>query len=396
MKKISLHIIFLFFTICNLFSQNTENIVEKNYEKKRLKVEEVNILGSYYTQDGNNSGVTGGIGTEKLTDFSTAIDIKMYKPTSKGNKHVFGVNIGVDYYTSASSDNIDPLLRTSPSYSDTRYYPTLSYNYENALKNSTIGGNISFSKEYDYISRGAQINYSKAFNKKQTEWISKFNVFFDELLEIIPYELRGVNTRFYPTKSRNTFNFSNALNQSINKKIQMAFILDFAYQNGYLSTPFNRFFTKNAIDAQMEVLPDQRVKIPLGIRGNVYLNEQFILRNFYRFYWDNWGIISNTIQTELSAKISSALVLSPSIRLYQQTGSRYFYEKEELLQLVDFRTSDFDLSNFQSLFLGMGVKIQPKNGIINPLFHNLEIKYGYYMRSNGLNAHLVSANIRIK
>jgi len=149
MKKISLNILFLFFTICNLFSQNTTDVLEKNYEKKRLKIDEVNILGSYYTQDGNNSGVTGGIGTEKLTDFSTAIDIKMYKPTSKGNKHVFGVNIGVDYYTSASSDNIDPLLRTSPSYSDTRYYPTLSYNYENTVKNSTIGGNLSFSKEYD-------------------------------------------------------------------------------------------------------------------------------------------------------------------------------------------------------------------------------------------------------
>jgi hypothetical protein len=98
----------------------------------------------------------------------------------------------------------------------------------------------------------------------------------------------------------------------------------------------------------------------------------------------------------LNTKISSALILSPSVRLYQQTGSQYFYEREELLQLADFRTSDFDLSNFQSLFLGLGVKIQPKNGIINPLFNNLEIKYGYYMRSNGLNAHLVSANIRIK
>jgi hypothetical protein len=176
----------------------------------------------------------------------------------------------------------------------------------------------------------------------------------------------------------------------------MAFILDFAYQNGYLSTPFNRFYTKNALDAQMEVLPDQRIKVPIGIRGNIYLNERLILRNFYRFYWDNWGIISNTIQSELNTKISSALILSPSVRLYQQTGSQYFYEREELLQLADFRTSDFDLSNFQSLFLGLGVKIQPKNGIINPLFNNLEIKYGYYMRSNGLNAHLVSANIRIK
>lgn len=395
MKKISLQVFAFFISILSVWGQ--ENIeVESNYEKRKLKVEEINILGSYYTQDGNNSGVTGGVGTEKLTDYSSSIDIKMVKPTAKGNKHLIGVNIGVDYYTSASSDNIDPLLKTSPSYRDTRIYPTLSYAFENSENNSIIGGNISFSKEFDYISKGVQLNYSKAFNKKQTEWIAKLNVFFDELLDIKPYELRTGNTRNYQTKTRNTFNFSNAINQTINSRMQMALILDVAYQNGYLSTPFNRFYTKGASAAVLEALPDSRIKVPVGIRGNIFLSDKFILRNFYRFYWDNWGVVSNTFQTELNIKVSSALTLSPSVRLYQQTGSKYFYEKYELTQLTDYRTSDFDLSNFQSVFGGIGLKIQPKNGILSPLFNTLELKYGYYARTNGLNAHLVSANIKIK
>lgn len=397
MKKISLQIFAFFISILSVWGQESTEASESNYEKRNLKIEEVNILGSYYTQDGNNSGVTGGIGTEKLTDFSSSIDIKIVKPTAKGNKHIFGVNVGVDYYTSASSDNIDPLLVTSPSYSDTRVYPTLSYAFENTNNNSVIGGNVSFSNEFDYISRGAQLNYSKAFNKKQTEWIAKLNVFFDELQEIKPYELRDSGkTRNYQTKTRNTFNFSNAIHQTINSKIQMALILDIAYQNGYLSTPFNRFYTKGASAAVLEVLPDSRIKVPIGLRGNVFLSEKFILRNFYRFYWDNWGVVSNTLQAELNAKVNNTFTLSPSVRLYHQTGSKYFYNYQELIQLADFRTSDFDLSNFQSLFVGMGVKIQPKNGIISPLFNNLELKYGYYARTNGLNAHLVSANIKIK
>ncbi len=396
MKKISLQIFAFFISIISVWGQDKVEPKESNYEKRNLKIEEVNILGSYYTQDGNNSGVTGGVGTEKLTDYSSSIDIKIVKPTAKANKHIIGVNVGIDYYTSASSDNIDPILVSSPSYSDIRIYPTVSYAYENTNNNSVIGGNLSYSKEFDYVSRGGQINYSKAFNKKQTEWITKLNVFFDELQEIKPYELRGSNTRIYETKTRNTFNLSNAINQTINSKIQMALILDVAYQNGYLSTPFNRFFIKNDSIAKLEVLPDSRIKIPLGIRGNIFLNDKLILRNFYRFYWDNWGILSNTIQTELNINVNSIFTLSPSLRWYQQTGSKFFYEKNELLQLADFRTSDFDLSNFQSIFGGLGIKIQPKNGIISPFFNSIELKYGYYARTNGLNAHLISMNVKIK
>ena len=38
------------------------------FNSRKLKVEEINFISSYYHQDGNNASVTGGIGSEKLTD----------------------------------------------------------------------------------------------------------------------------------------------------------------------------------------------------------------------------------------------------------------------------------------------------------------------------------------
>lgn len=38
------------------------------YKKRVLEKTEVDFLASYYSQDGNNAAVSGGIGTEELTD----------------------------------------------------------------------------------------------------------------------------------------------------------------------------------------------------------------------------------------------------------------------------------------------------------------------------------------
>ena len=42
----------------------------KVIENTDWKTVDVNFLSSYYQQDGNNGAVTGGIGTEFLTDFT--------------------------------------------------------------------------------------------------------------------------------------------------------------------------------------------------------------------------------------------------------------------------------------------------------------------------------------
>ena len=64
------------------------------YEKPDWKTIDINFLNSYYSQDGMNSPVTGGIGTELLTDFTQKITVSIpLNPKLKLN-----VDGGYDYY----------------------------------------------------------------------------------------------------------------------------------------------------------------------------------------------------------------------------------------------------------------------------------------------------------
>lgn len=128
------------------------------YKSRKLKTDEVNFVSSYYKQDGNNSAVTGGIGTEKLTDFATTFDIKLSRYDLRKRKHTLTGELGIDVYSSASSDKIDPSTISSASSGDQRIYPSLGYAITNEEKGTTISANASISAEYDYFSKGLSLD----------------------------------------------------------------------------------------------------------------------------------------------------------------------------------------------------------------------------------------------
>jgi hypothetical protein len=71
MKRFVIACMFLFPAV--LFAQNDTaiNTPANTYKKRVLENTEIDILTSFYTQDGKNAAVTGGIGTEKLNDFTS-------------------------------------------------------------------------------------------------------------------------------------------------------------------------------------------------------------------------------------------------------------------------------------------------------------------------------------
>ena len=75
--------------------------------------------------------------------------MKFIKYDKKDRKLSLEGEIGIDHYTSASSDKVNPYTISSASHADTRIYPSVSVTRENEAKGSTIGGGLSFSTEYD-------------------------------------------------------------------------------------------------------------------------------------------------------------------------------------------------------------------------------------------------------
>lgn len=395
MKKINLLFVGLALAFFGAKAQDT------TYTKKKLSFEEANLVSSFYHQEGNHAAVTGGTGTQKLTDIANIVDVKFLKLTPQGNKHHLGLEVGVDMYSSASSDKVDLQANSSASHSDTRYYPTLTYQYENTNKNYNLGGNASFSTEFDYTSLGLGAEFGKGFNDNNTEISLKGKAYLDQVSLIYPIELRtgnnpGNHNEHYGTAPRNSYSGSLSLSQVVNDRLSVMAIAEVIQQNGFLSLPFHRVYTVDG-KVRMEALPANRLKVPLGLRANYFAGDKFIIRTFYRYYSDSWDIKANTADLELVYKISPFFSLSPFYRYYQQSASKYFAPYMVHTAAEEYVTSNYDQSKFNSNFFGAGVRLAPPEGVFK-LKHigALELRYGHYQRSDGLNSNIVSMMIKVK
>lgn len=403
MKKIYFHVLFMYLGMFGAYAQ-TSSIAAKSdsssYQSRKLKIDEVNLVSAYYNQNGNNSAVTGGIGTEKLSDFANTIDLQMSRFNKHGKKNTFLFELGIDHYTSASSDKIDPSTISSASSADTRIYPSLNWTHSNEQTGNSFGFTGSYSTEFDYQSLGAAFNLTRLSKDKNTQFDFKLQAFLDQWTVILPVELRTGNTgrggEQYDTAPRNSFSTSFSLSQVINKNFQAALIIEPSYQHGLLATKYQRdYFTDGSLRA--ETLPDKRYKLPIALRMNYFLGDRFVIRSFYRYYMDNWGIRAHTAELEIPVKVNSFFSISPFYRYNNQTGTRYFAAYGQHDPSAEYFTSDYDLSTLNSDFYGIGIRLSPPKGVLGwQRLNMLEIRYGHYSRSTGLASNIVSLNLKFK
>ncbi|WP_246229607.1 DUF3570 domain-containing protein [Mucilaginibacter humi] len=177
MRKIYTCIAALYLSIAASHAQTKPVRDSSNYEARKLKIDEINIVSAYYHQNGNNSAVTGGIGSEKLTDFANTFDLQLSKYGIRGKKHTFNFELGVDHYTSASSDKIDPYTVSSASMQDTGVYPSFNWTISDDKTGRAFGLTASYSHEFDYQSFGGGLNLTLLSKNKNTQFDLKAQAF---------------------------------------------------------------------------------------------------------------------------------------------------------------------------------------------------------------------------
>jgi len=387
-----------------------------SYKKRVLESVEIDLLASYYSQDGDNAAVTGGIGTEELTDLASSIVISI----PLNDDAILKIDANVSAYTSASSSNVSPFDSGQPadpfvadsgaSANDLWLNGVVSYSHSSDDRNNIWGANVSVSQEYDYASFGFGGNYSYLLNDKNTELSIRANVFLDTWKIIYPFELRPFEDLGYtplPTDKRNSYALGFGFSQILSKKAQGSISLDLVQQEGLLSTPFQRVFFKDRdaiiigngfqLADDIERLPSSRFKVAIGGRLNYYLNEVFVLRSYLRYYQDNWGITSYTASLEVPIKLGDFFTLYPSYRYYTQSRADYFYKANDALSTDAFYTSDYDLSSFNAGEYGFGVSytdIFTKVKLLGYGLKSINAKASYYNRSSSLSYFMVSGGIK--
>lgn len=355
MKK---SILFLFLSISFLGYSQTNTDAEKVYKKRVLENAEVDIISSFYSQNGDNASVTGGIGNEKLTDLASNIVISIplndndvltidgtisaYTSASSSNLNPFDVGTGGDGDNNSTSYNANsvgsPWVESSgASRSDVWANGNLSYNHSSDNRNSIVGANLSFAQEFDYSSLGFGGSFTKLFNEKNTEIDLKANVYLDTWSPRYPYEITSylqagqslnagffknapildqngsvinkngtdvwspLNTTLVDNTSRNTYSVSLNFSQIISKRAQFSIFLDVVQQNGWLANPMQRVY--------------------FGDRANYYIGNALSIANYTSK--------TNTDVFQLADDIERL----PETRLKIPIGARFNYYLNEYVTL---------------------------------------------------------------
>jgi hypothetical protein len=324
--------------LLHAFSQVTKDTAA--FQPRKLKLDEVNLVSSYYTQNGNHSAIGGGIGTEKVTDLANGLELKWVGWDAQQRKNTLTAGMGIDHHTAASQAYISK-TGASRRTDGLRLYPSLDWTRENEKKGTSFNLGAYYSNEFNYQSIGVNAGATKK-TKNNGEFGLKLSAYFDQVKLIYPSEFEPAGSygsygeRHHPdygSSPRQTYTASFSFSQIINTRLQASLLLDLVQQHGYLGLPFHRVYFTDGTDA-VENLPSTRFKLPIGLRLNYFMGDRVILRGYYRYYTDNWGLQAHTASLEVPVKLTPFFSISPFYRYYTQTAVKYFAPYEAHLKRI--------------------------------------------------------------
>lgn len=334
---------------------------------------------------------------------------------------------------------------------------SIRYSHSSDDRNQNWHAKMSYSSEYDYTSFGFGAGISKLFNKKNTELNIKGSAYIDQWKPKYPTEIdsyfeadqdlnkgffqsidilnqqgnkidkngtnawRPFNNTLIQNTDRNTYTLSLEFSQILSKNSQLSIFVDLIKQQGWLANPMQRVYfsdrdnfyignpehisnytSRNNTEVfqladDIERLPSTRFKLPIGIRYHHYINEFLVIRSYYRYYMDDWGVLSNTLNIELPVKINQYFTIRPTLRVYNQTQADYFAPFEDHISTQDYYTSDYDLSQFTSQQYGVGIRytdLLTNTHIWSLGLKSIDFKFSHYDRSTGLHANIISFGVK--
>ena len=380
----------------------------------------VTFLFNYYDQDGDRSPVTGGIGTEDLQVAAPTVLIDW--PVSE--KWRLNFEVGADSITSASTNNMDvdglqsPVLRrdddddydddhdddddhdhdddeyderdgtSSASLVDVRGY--LNATATRTWERSSISLFTGFSAEWDY--RSVALGGSWSYDVQ--EGLRSFAVGLRHFFDVVDlYEIDGVQRG---QSDRDTTDLSLSFTSVLSRRAVGTVELTAIEQSGFLSTPFHEVVFAPSVlfptgEVVAEQLPASRRRYSVGLALNHMISRGVVHRPRLRWYEDDWELEAQSFDYEIHFRLPTEreMWVFPIFRYHTQTGTDYYGRPGDFSRIDDFYTADPDLSEFDLLKFGFGVRFQLPS-VVGRRFEDLEVRLNRYDRDDGFEAMTIS------
>ncbi len=226
------------------------------------------------------------------------------------------------------------------------------------LLRRTLG--IGVSREFDYTSLSVNGQLSRDLNNRNTTVTAGASVAADFIHPVgdIPIGFASMTPSGSPqprdgtVENKNTIDLLFGVTQVLGHDTIGQINYSFSHASGYLTDPFKVLSVVDGssgetLDYLYEQRPDTRTKHSLYGELKHFLGGD-VLGVSYRFYSDDWGLVSHTVDLRYRWNIDAQNYLQPRFRWYTQSGTdffRYFLVSGESLPAnasADPRLAEYD------------------------------------------------------
>jgi Protein of unknown function (DUF3570) len=219
-------------------------------------------------------------------------------------------------WSMSSTYTTDTISGASPAYHtqalrnmhDQRHMIEVSGTHYDALGTQIYGG--SFSKEADYLSKGIFYAFTKSSEDKNTTWNAGVSTNSDQI---------NPTNHIVANETKQTLDFIVGVTQVMGVRDIAQVQVGHFYGQGYFSDPYKVF----------DLRPKTRTHNTLMGKWNHHFeSRQTTLKMSYRYYDDNWGIQSHTLNLEYVKPYANQWAVMPYFRLYTQSAARFFVNSD--------------------------------------------------------------------
>lgn len=146
--------------------------------------------------------------------------------------------------------------------------------------------------------------------------------------------------------------------QVVNRRTLMQFNYSLGVSSGYLTDPYKIIsmidgISGATVDYRTELRPDARLRQSLYWE-TVYHFSADVIHLSYRYYWDDWGIRSHTVDLHYHFDLGHDFYLEPQWRYYTQSAADFYHHSlVDGAALPEYASADYRLAQMNSYTYGL-------------------------------------------
>jgi hypothetical protein len=234
---------------------------------------------------------------------------------------------------------------------------------------------LHLSKEYDYLSLGGNLGFTRSLNQNNTALTMGIGGYFDTLepeggipvggSEMVyrndyssdaEFNAAFDNTRQDSSETKTTTELNFGVSQVINRWLITSLNYNYSNVSGYLTDPFKLVSVVDETGTTQQNLyenrPDSRTKHVLFWQTKANISGQ-VLDVSYRYMLDDWEIDSHTIDVRYNYRFSNNHYLEPHIRFYTQSAADFYSPYiMSSAALPEYMSADYRLGEMNTYTIG--------------------------------------------